>query len=427
MDYTSIEGPSGVVLRIPAEHTDDEDRRTAHEWLLQLARPHYNRMLAAERDGKIPEALREAEAAVQHGAYAPRVVTGAFLIAAKHGEFDLARRLLERIRAFGLGDTDEYEALLRRRVERWNTFLENTGALREAYQEPGVTLSYRELLLLSDRLDEQPTKTELAHLRAVGLAAVNLESPEVKAAASASAETSSTFSPVTRLAPALVLACLLGIGLGGSGTYFMSNGFMSNGSASNAPASRGEESMPETAEPSSPAVPDSLAPRDQYRSALRVGTLLAERRPVEAHGVLGRFAPGKDVPEQVDSLRVATHEALYRAGARAWEAKNYERVVRALTPIRNAEVGSMQDRRYRLGLAAAQTGRDTLAVGVLQDLMPTIDERHPHYEAQAAYLLAERGPPEVASRYARLIADRYDDTLYFNSVVRARLENTDKS
>ena len=404
MEYTSVEDPDGGEVRIPVEHAEDDDRRRAHAWLRRLAAPHYNRMLAAEREGRIPEALAAARSATRYGAFVPRIVTSAFLVATRHGDFDLAQQLLNRLRALGVDDTDDYASLLRRRVERWNALLDDTDLLRETYQQGDVSSSYRELLLLADRLDGPPTETERAYLRAVGL-----EGLEAGTRASAPAEAPAVSRSATRLVPALVVACLVGIGLGGGGMYLTS--------------SNGEPEV-ETTEPST-TIPDSLVPQTRYATALRVSTLLAEGRSVKAHRALDRLAPDGTPGKTIDSLRVATREALYRTGTRAWEAEDHERIVEALAPIRNAEVGNAQDRRYRLGVAAAQIGRDTLAADVLQDLMPTIDEEHPHYEAQAAYLLVERGPPGVARRHARLIADKYANTIYFNSVVRSQLDESE--
>lgn len=400
MEDTFVQGPEGIALRVPTEHVDDEDRRQAHTWLLQLASPHYNRMLAAERNGQIPEALREARAAVQYGAYVPRVVTGAFLVAAKHGDFDCAQRLLGRIGSLKLDDADEYEGLLRRRVERWNAFLDDPSALREAYQQPDVTRSYRELLLLADRFDTPPTKTERTHLRAVGLLVperppTEIEAPDTEASSFATG-------------PALVAACLLGVLLGGAGLYLSQSG--------------GPDATTRSQLTASAAVPDSLVEAGRYDAAIQVATLLGKGRPDRAYRELQKLNPGS--LQTVDSLRTATYRALYRTGLRAWTAGDYEQVVRMLRPIRNTTVGDPQEKLYALGVAAAQTDQDSLAVGALRALMPQVDVRHPHYEAQAAYLLTERGPPEVARRYARLIADEYNDTLYFNSIVRARLDGS---
>lgn len=400
MEYTSAEIHEGTEVRMPIEHTDDEDRRQAHAWLFRLAAPHYNRMLAAEREGHIAKALEAARKAVQYGAFVPRIVTSAFLIAAKHGDFDHAQRLLGRIRTLGLDEADDYDALLRRRAERWNQCLDDPAALRDTYQQPGVTPSYRELLLLADRLDAPPTEVERSHLTAVGLSG-----PEEGRASDAALDAADR----TRFrGPALAVTVLVGVLLGGGGLYLSQGG--------------DGDTVPETTSTASAPVPDSLVSRDRYATALQVSTHLAEGRPVQAYRAFGRLAPDSGQMEAVDSLRTATHEALYRAAGRAWDAEDYERVVQALTPIRDASVGSTQDRLYRLGVAAAQTGRDTLAVEILRELMPQIDARHPHYEAQAAYLLVERGPPAVAQRYARLIADEYSDTIYFNSVVRFRLD-----
>jgi len=387
---------------MPAEHVDDEDRRQAHAWLFQLAVPHYNRALAAERDGRVPEALRAARTAARYGGYVPRIVTSAFLIAGKHGDFDLAQRLLGRIRTLGLDDADDYESILRRRVERWNQFLDDPAALRGTYQQREVSPSYRELLLLADRLDAPPTDVEGTHLAAVGLSG-----PEMPRAS----DTAPDATDRTRFrGPALVVAVLVGALLGGGGLYLSQDG--------------DGESAPETTSTASAPVSDTLVPRDRYATALQVSTYLAEGQPVRAYQTLGRLGSDSARAEAVDSLRTATHEALHRAGGRAWAAKNYEQVVQALAPIWTASVGSTQDRLYRLGVAAAKTGRDTLAVEVLRELMPQIDARHPHYEAQAAYLLVELGPPAAARRYAQLIADEYSDTIYFNSVVRTRLDES---
>jgi hypothetical protein len=396
MNYTTVTPSASTAVRVPAEHADDEDRREAHAWLVRLAVPHYTRMLTAERDGRIPEALRAARTAAQYGAFVPQVVTSAFLVATKHGDFELAQQLLSRLRTLGLDEADDYEALLQRRVGRWNQFLGDPAALRDAYRQHDVSPSYRELLLLVDRLDTAPSAVEQRHLRAFGLSA------PVEARPTDALD--GTFSQRS----ALVMAVLVGALLGSAGVYLGQD--------------RGEPTVPESSPTVSAPVPDSLVPRPRYATALQVSTHLAKGQALRAYQALDRLAPDSAQTEAVHSLRTATHEALYRAGRRAWEAEDYDRVVQALTPIRTEPVGNTQDRLYQLGMAAAQTGRDTLAVDVLRDLMPQIDERHPHYEAQAAYLLVRLGPPALARRYAQLIADKYADTLYFNSVVRARLD-----
>lgn len=402
MKYTSVEVADGAEVRMPAERADDEDRRQAHAWLFQLAAPHYNRMLAAEREGHIVRALEAARKAVQYGAFVPSVVTSAFLVAAKHGDFDLAQRLLGRIQVLGLDGADDYEALLQRRVERWNQFLDDPSALRDTYRQPGVTPSYRELLLLTDRLSRPPTEVERSHLTAVGLSG-----PEgARASDTAPDATGRTFSR----GPALAVAVLVGALFGSGGLYLSQD--------------EGGKTGSETTPTASAPVPDSLVPRDRYAAALQVSTHLAEGQPVRAYRALGRLSPDSAQAEAIGSLRTATHEALYRAARQAWDAENFERVVQVLAPIRDASVGRTQDRLYRLGVAAAQTGRGALAVEVLRGLMPRIDARHPHYEAQAAYLLVELGPPAVARRHARLIANKYSDTLYFNSVVQDRLDES---
>jgi hypothetical protein len=400
MNYTTVTPSASTAVRVPTEHADDEDRREAHAWLVRLAVPHYTRMLTAERDGRIPEALRAARTAAQYGAFVPQVVTSAFLVAAKHGDFELAQRLLRRIRTLGLDEADDYEALLRRRMERWNLFLNDPAALRDTYRQQDVSLSYRELLLLADRLDAPPTEAERTHL-----AAARLSGPEVPGASGAAPDASDR---TRSRGSVLVMAVLVGVLFGGGGFYLSQEG--------------DEKALPETTSSATAPVTDSLVPRTRYATALQVSTHLAEGQPVRAYRALGHLAPDSVQVQAVDSLRTATHEALYRTARRAWEAKSYERVVQALTPVRTASVGRAQDRLYRLGVAAAQTGRDTLAVEVLRELMPQIDARHPHYEAQAAYLLVELAPPAVARRYARLIADTYSDTIYFNSMVRARLD-----
>jgi hypothetical protein len=147
---------------------------------------------------------------------------------------------------------------------------------------------------------------------------------------------------------------------------------------------------------------------------------------VEAYRKLDRIDDENGGRPRIDSLRASTHEALYRAGVRAWETERYEQVLRALEPIRDKPIGSAQDRLYYFGVAAARTNRSKLAVDVLLILMPKIDDQHPHYEAQAAYLLAELGTPDIAQRYAQLIARKHRNTIYYNSVVRNRLGNDQK-
>lgn len=401
MTSTSIELPEGESARVFGEDLGDDDRKQAHEWLLQLAWPHYNRALAAERDGQVPKALAEARTAARYGTYAPRILKSAFLLAAKHGAFGFAQRLLNRIQDLGLEEGADYASLLRRRVERWNQFFGDTAALRETYQQRGATPSYRELLLLEDRLEESPTETEDMHLSAYGLQWRKEARSEGAEATEADPAPS---PPTTQVILGLGAACLIGLLLGGGGFYLS-----------------WDVGGPEPAVDTLTTTPDSLVQAEQYGAVLQVGTFLADGQPVRAHQTLNRLTSDSARTEEADSLHAATHKALYRAGLQAWDTQNYEQVARVLTPIRDKPVGDPQAKRYYLGVAAAQTGQPALAVDVLRDLMPEIGEQYPHHEAQAAYLLAKHGPPEVARRHAQLIADKYADTVYFNSVVRSQL------
>lgn len=407
MNSTSVELSGEDAARVFGENLGDDDRRQAHKWLLHLAWPHYNRALAAERSGQIPKALIEAQSAARYGPYTPRVLKSAFLIAAKHGAFGFAQRLLNQIRDLGLEEESDYTSLLRRRVERWNQFLGDTAMLRRTYQQCEVTPSYRELLLLAERVGSVPTEIEQAHLSAHGIVAGRNETTQNEAAAS---KTGSSLSvPTTRLILGLVAACLVGILLGGGVSYLDRDaGELASNSASATLS----------------AVPDSLVHVKRYEASIQVGGLLAEGQPVQAYRALDQLSTDSAHTEALDSLRAATHRALYRAGIRAWDAEDYEQVVQTLSLIRNVSVGESQTKLYALGVAAMQIGESDLSVDVLQDLMPKIDARHPHYKAQAAYLLVAHGPPNVARRYAKLIADQYDDTLYNNSVVRARLDDS---
>ncbi|MCS4056824.1 hypothetical protein [Salinibacter ruber] len=406
MPYVSIKLSGGKDARVPQEHAEDDARRHAHEWLLQLAWPHYNRALRAERNGQIPKALSAARLAARYGIYSPRVLKATFLISAKHGDFEVAERILAQLRKLGLDEDRTFSSLLETRVERWNLALKETGTLRKRYQQEDAASSYRELLLLVDRLKEVPTETEKTHLSVFGLVA---EAPAEEARRQDRKKRLDKKKRVRSLSAWIAIAGVVGALIGGGSFYFGPLGEIGQAGKTQATSTRQF------------SLSDSLVKESQYDAVARASQHLAEGNSVDAYQVLGRA--DETGGGRIDSLRASTREALYREGVRAWKNEDYRQVVRALELIQDKPVGPAQQRLYFLGVAAAQTGHSDLAVEVLSNLMPKIDEQHPHYEAQAAYLLAKLSPPETARRYARLVAEEHGDTIYYNSVVRDRLGN----
>ena len=395
---------------VPESMVDRDDSSDAVESLLNAALPHYNEAVESNQEKRIPEALNAIHTALRLFPYSPRLVEFGLLLSITHGDFDRAQQLLKWGRETGIAtDWPDYQSSLQNAVDQWNRHVGDTASLRKKYRDHGVTPSYRELLLLANRVGleetEALTEAERSHLDAYNIEIPASGVEEVPASAPER-------SPWRRTAAVAGLTGLLGIAIGLGGDFWAEG----DSSSTVAPTTTaGDSSQTEVSEPD---------PNPTFKRLARANRLIAQGDPLTAAQTLDSLDV-EDAEDTKKALRRAVDRNLYSSAVEAWEQEKFENVARLLSEIDDPSVGEERERLYMHGVSAAQVGDSTRAAEKLRKLMrPTVDlSSYPHYEAQAAYLLVQLLSNGEAREYARLIEEKYEDTLYYNSVVRAYLSN----
>jgi len=407
---------NGLQVAVPDSVAEREEAEEAVEALLGAAIPHYNEGVRALQEKRVPDAIRSIQSALRTFPYCPRFVDFGLSTTIQHGDFEMAAGLLAWAENLGIeGGWPDYETALQKSVSDWNQFLGDTSDLRGKYQRSGVSPSYRELLLLAERARKEDlpplSKEERSYLEAFGVAYEVGEPSEP----SAPAPPKRTGTVWRRQIVTAGLAVLVGIGVG-----LVGNGFIGGG-ADNVPS---EPPDVESAAGNPEEQPDADS---AFSRMARANRFLAAGDPLKADDeweALNDTSNVARIGSARESLRRAIDQKLYSSAIQFWEQREFSRVVNLLSRIHSDTVGIRRERLYMLGISADQVGRQDLAVQNLKMMLKQEgSEDYPHYEAQAAYVLVKHLPSGNARKYAELIADKYSDTLYYNSTVRARLSS----
>jgi len=396
---------------VPESIANRDNSSDAVESLLNAALPHYNEAVQANQAKRIPETLDAIYTALRLFPYSPRFVEFGLLLSITHGDFEQAKNLNKWGHETGMAtDWPDYQTALQNAVDSWNRYVDDTASLREKYRSEDVAPSYRELLLLADRAGLEETEA-LTEAERTYLDAYDIEIPDSQAE---KAPTSvSTGSGWRRTATVAGLTGLLGIAIGLGGSLWP------GGDSSSPVDSTNTTDNPSETEVIEPDV-DST-----FKRLARANRLIAEGHPLEAEQVFDSLNVEK-ADDTKRALRRALDRNLYSSAVAAWEQENFENVFQLLSEIEDPSVGEERERLYMHGVSAAQLGDSTRAAEKLQQLLESqVDlSAYPHYEAQAAYLLVQLLSNSEAKKYAKLIEEKYEDTLYYNSVVRAHLSNS---
>ena len=404
MPYTATT-VAGERVHLKTRFAETPESLDGVESLLQAASPAYNRALEALDDRDIPTAFEAAEHAVSRAPFCARFVEFNLLIALQHGDFERARALISWSAETGMqAEWPAYGDYLIEAINAWNDAVGAPDTLNRKYGGPTDKASYRELLLLADwaRTGEHTLgDAQQRVLEAYGVP-FDMRAPSSNGSIARSARWG------WRLAGSTVFASVIGLLIG-----FILWGEMNP--SSETVAEEGQTDQTEEMVSLAPARADAIVGLAQANLALARGY------PDSAHVHL----EGQRASELSDdggmayaALREATNEALFEAGVTAWRSGDYSSVIDYLHPIRGADIGDPQQKYYFLGMSAYEEGRDSLATASLRELQNHLDADHPHYEAQAAYALVRLLPESEAQEFAQLIAARYPETPYFNSVVR---------
>ncbi|MFB6274433.1 MAG: hypothetical protein ABEL51_16235 [Salinibacter sp.] len=401
---------------VPDSVAEREEAEEAVEALLGAAIPHYNEGVRALQEKRVPDAIRSIQSALRVFPYCPRFVDFGLATTIQHGDFKIAAGLLAWSENLRIEEGwPDYEAALQKSVSDWNQFLGDTSDLRGKYQRSGVSPSYRELLLLAERARKKDlpplSKEERSYLEAFGVAYEVGEPSEP----SAPVPPERTGTVWRRQIFTAGLAVLVGIGVGVVG-----NGFIYQSSDSVPPEPPEVEGTTGNSE-------EQQDVESTFSRMARANRFLAAGNPLKADDeweVLNDTSNVVQVGSARESLRRAIDQRLYSSAVQFWEQREFSRVVGLLSRIHSDTVGIRRERLYMLGISADQVGRPDLAIQNLRMLLEQESlEDYPHYEAQAAYVLVKHLPGGEARKYAELIADKYSDTLFYNSTVRARLSS----
>lgn len=403
---------AGLIAVVPDTLADRDDAEEAVEALLKAALPHYNEGVRSLEAKRIPEALRAIRSAVRLCPYCTQFVDFGLALAIQHGDFELARQLIVLVKETEMdAELPRHDEALEGAVSDWNRFLNDTTALRKKYQSADSSPSYRELLLLANRAGAELEKP-LSELEKSCLSEYGIRHEDTRQAATSLSEEQ---APSWRRQVAVVgVTGLLGL-IVGLGVY---NTYISDG-------------VSNTRIESLTAEVDSLRDRtgrinSTLRRIGRANRLLARGTPLaanEAWETTKDTSDTKGIVAAKKSVRSTIDHRLYAAAVSAWEVEDFREVVNLLTNIHSDTVGTERERLYMLGVSATQTGESEIAIKNLQALLKIeeLGERYPHYEAQAVYALVQLLSGSEAQRYANLIAEKYSDTLYYNSTVRSYL------
>lgn len=411
----------GLNVTVPDSVAGRERAEEGIEVLVKAAMPHYNRAVRLIQSGEVDqsrqvgEALQAIRSALRLFPYSRKFVDLGLTLSIQHGDFRLAKRLLRLADKLGIDeDLPEYRNALEEAISDWNRFLEDTTALREKYQDETASQSYRELLLLAERVDSREpdplSDREQSHLEDLGVSSTEvIEDPP---------PSNGWISEIQKRAVLLGVVGTLGLAVGFAASF-------TTGDQDGGVAPTEETATSDTTTDSTLVRADSI-----LRQVAIANRNLAEGKPLAAAKIQDSLSAPENLSatSAAEKVRVASRplqpvidQALYEKAAREWEQGNFDGVVDLLAEIDSNEVGTERERLYMLGISAHKAGRPEHAKESLQKLLegPFDLEDHPHYEAQAAYVLVQLLSEDESRKYVRLISEKYSDTIYYNSIVRS--------
>lgn len=355
----------------PAARAEDAAWLEGAGALLAAALRSYNASVEALRGDDAVGALGHAERALAFMPYAPRLLDYAAVLALRHGDYELACRVLDTAVRLGLDDlVDAYRADLERRVVVWNEAVADPARLAARAAEENGELGYRERLLLQSlngtREDAASGSRRPRGARWVAMAAVAVV--------------------------ALGAGALIGKGMG---------------------AGTGTPGAEEAAEASAAPEPEPAV------STLVTQALVALAGGDAATAAEHLAAAREEASETRHAAERLVAERLVAESRRAWRASRFEEVLERLRPLHSLEHVAPLEGLYYLGFAAERRGEDGIALRAFSRFLEADGSREqPHRRAQAAYSAARLAEPARAAHFARIVVDEFPDTIYDNSVVR---------
>jgi len=414
----SVEGHS---VYVPSSRAEDKNVDEAVWALVEVGSYAYNRALTCLENKQVESALEAASSAIRTAPYCAQFVEFACVLAIRHGDFQFARSLLDWAHTTGMDEAwPDYSASLQSAVNRWNRFVQDIDALRKHYQSPECEASYRELLLLAAHLKDSngdpSTDVEIEHLDAYS---IQVDTGTFLSSTSSSAGIDD-LDQNTRAAARRSDKSWLTIGLVGVAGLLLGALFLwviRPATPLQPDSSTGISTSAPEATPPNPSL------KSQYSAIASAQFQLTEGNPLHAYQTLDSISLDEDrdtLGTIHRRLRSSAKEQMYEDGVAAWRRGDMSRAVSLLTPIAETNVGRPQERLYALGMSAAETGQEDVAIRALESLQDYLTPAYSHYAAQSAYTLIRLLPDERDGPYVRLIKERFPDTIYNNSVLRAR-------
>lgn len=394
--------PTGIAdwtACVPEGREEDADWATGCATLAAAARPHYNSSIEALGIHDVPGALEAAEAALRCAPFVPHLLDYTLALSVQQGDYDLARRALGTARALDLdGLTETYEAELADRISRWNAEIAEPERMRRRVEADADPPSYRDLLFLSQATGTVGPVIQ-NHLRTFGLALPT--APVVPPPVRDNPVPTGRRRAWTRAA--LPAALVLGLGAG----WLLPRG--------EGPGDR-RSVAPLPADTGAPTRGNERSTLDRAARSLTAGDAGAALALL--HRVRGSTADTTDAALTRVLTQVATARLIDEARTH-WRVGDYAGVVERLRPLADVDSLTESDGLYWLGVSAQRTGDGALALQAFRRyLSHAASVRSPHYRAQAAYSAATLAQGAEAKPFARIIADEFAGTVYYNSTIR---------
>lgn len=388
----------------PASRANDAIWSEGATALLAAAIGAYNASIEALRAGDVPAAIGHAERAVTLMPYAPHLLEYVAVLAMRHGDFELADRVLHTAQDLGL---DEFAAThrveLERRVAAWNDVLADPALRSPSESEDPEAPGYRELLLARSRDGGGSVGGGIAQAHGAPAAS---PSTQHRVGARGWAVLAST------AVLALAMGAFIGVRVapGFTGASATPAGTPPAERAPTTPNVSGDGEQPDVHEESQPSTKALLALASGDASG--AADLIVAARSEGARG------------DELDAVEELAGERLVATAEPAWRARRYDEVLRVLRPLGTLEATGHPDGLYYLGVAAEAAGEDDTALRAFSRYVAVEASRsQPHRRAQAAYSAARLASGTEAVGFAEIVSEEFPGTLYDNSMIRDIVSN----
>ena len=384
MSYATVDtGVRGWTARIAERTADDLDTLTAYRALAASAAALYDASLQADTPR---EALELTQRATRHFPYSPELLDYAITLSLHHGDFGVAKGLIEHAERLGLDElVQRQRAWLSDAVDQWNAWAGSPDLMRAFVSEHGpdaLGLRAREAWFVLNAQQQVP-------------------------AASPSRED----APPHRAAPSRRPRTIWAAGLAGlAGGSLLALAFT---------LPRTDASIEEPPAQASLVTASSPQEAPQTSSAERAAAALLAQDDARA-----LQEADSDTTAVGRVLRETTWARLSSATDEGWKRRDFALVASALNSA-SSRADAPAEALYRLAVSAHESGDPSTAFPAAARYLETENaSARSDRTAQAASIAAASAPtPQEALRYAQIIREAYSGTIYDNSTIQSIIDH----